>query len=118
MGTNNMNQQNKQQNQQNQDSMRKQAPGYDEKQGQQGQGQKGQGQQGQGQQGQGQKGQAQQPGELAVAARERGFVQVPREKSVLAVEAGEGVGVQLDDGRRADAFEQVAAIGHQRLTCS
>ncbi len=44
MGTNNMNQQNKQQNQQNQDSTRKQAPGYDEKQGQ------------------GQKGQAQQPG--------------------------------------------------------
>ena len=34
MGTNNTNQQANQQNQQNQDPMRKQAPGYDEKQGQ------------------------------------------------------------------------------------
>ena len=60
--------------------------------------------------------------EVDVATGQRGFVQMPREALVAQGQPRERFRVQLDDGRRADTFEQVRDVGHARaaasITCS
>ncbi len=57
-----------------------------------------------------------------VATGERGFVQMPREALVGQGQPRERFRVQLDDGCRADTFEQVRYVGHAgaaaSITCS